>query len=101
MLFAAEPPVSKRLREPRLRSVVSRIWPDAELVEYAGGVGTFAVGGATAVAHFGQVRDGVELLPAEPLGDSAPVAALGDDDETHVPSVTPGSSGRELQLRLC
>ena len=95
LLFAAESPDNKRLRETRLRELVGRIWPEAKVVSYSGGVGRFEVGSATGVAHFAPVRGGVELLPVEETG-----SALLRDDEAHLTNVAPGSRGVELQLRL-
>jgi hypothetical protein len=96
LLFDASPPHNKRLREARLKELVARIWPEAESVEYSGGVGTFEVGSGIAVAHFGPVRGGVQLLPIEETGS----ALLRDDDEGHLTSAAPNPRGVELQLRL-
>jgi hypothetical protein len=96
LLFDAQPPHSKRLREARLRELIACIWPDAEAVGYSGGVGRFEVGSAAAVAHFAPVRAGVRLLPIQET-DSA---FLRDNDEAHVASGTPEPCGVELQLRL-
>jgi hypothetical protein len=96
LLFDAEPPRNKRLREARLKEIIRYIWPDAEAIGYSGGVGTFEVGSATAVAHFAPVRGGVRLLSIQAT-DSA---FLRDDDETHLTSGAPDPGGVELQLRL-
>ena len=96
LLFDAEPPRNKRLREARLKELLVCIWPDAEPVGYSGGVGRFEVGAATAVAHFAPVRAGVRLLPVEDTGS----AFLRDDDEAHLASGAPDPRSAELQLRL-
>ncbi len=96
LLFDAEPPHNKRLREARLKELIRLIWPDAEPVGYSGGVGRFEVGVATAVAHFAPVRSGVPLLPVRATSS----ALLRDDDETHVASTAPDSRRVELQLRI-
>jgi hypothetical protein len=96
LLFDAEPPRNKRLREARLKELIGCIWPDAEAVGYSGGVGRFGVGSAIAIAHFAPVRAGVRLLPIQETNS----ALFCDDDEGHLPSAAPGSRGVELQLRI-
>lgn len=99
LLFDAEPPSDKRLRQRRLRELVAGLWPTAELVDYAGGVGEFEIGRVTAVAHFAAVRDDAHLLPVTPEA-LASEATLRDDDKADAARSAPAACGVELQLRL-
>ena len=99
MLFEAEAPTSKRLRQRRIQELVGRLWPSAQLVRYSGGVGRFEVGRSSAVAHFAAVRDDAPLLPLAPEA-LATEARLREDDEAHATRRTPLTRSGELQLRL-
>jgi hypothetical protein len=99
LLFEAEAPNSKHLRQRKIQELVGRLWPSAQLIRYSGGVGKFEVGRSLAVAHFAAVRDDAPLLPVTPeaLATEAP---LRNDDEAHPTRGAPLARSRELQLRL-
>lgn len=94
LLFDASAPADKREREAQLEAAVERVWPRAQLLSYGGGVAEFKVGTGIAVAHFGPVRDGAELLPLQR------VLPLRDDGKRHAASGTESLAGSNLQLSL-
>ena len=99
LLFEAEAPNSKHLRQRRIQELVRRLWPSAQLIRYSGGVGKFEVDRSLAVAHFAAVRDDAPLLPLPPDA-LASEASLRNDDEAHATRGAPLACSSELQLRL-
>jgi len=64
-LYAAPVPRTRGDRERLLNRLVPQIFPGAKLRTYAGGAGTFVREQLLITAHFGAIREGVELLPLE------------------------------------
>jgi hypothetical protein len=63
--YAAPVPRTRGDRERLLNRIVPQIFPGAKLRTYAGGAATFVREQLLIKAHFGAVREGVELLPLE------------------------------------
>jgi len=64
-LYETPVPRNRGDRERLLNRLVPQIFPGAKLRTYAGGAATFVCEQLLITAHFGAVRDGVELLPLE------------------------------------
>jgi hypothetical protein len=64
-VYAAPVPRLRAERERFLNRVVPQIFPGAKLETFAGGTATFVRRALLIRAHYGPVREGVELLPFE------------------------------------
>ena len=64
-IYAAPVPRSRTDRERFLNRYVPQIFPGARPRTYAGGTATFLLRQLLIRAHYGAVRDDVELLPLE------------------------------------
>lgn len=63
--YAAPTPKTRTDKERLLNRLVPQIFPGATLRTYAGGAATFVREQLLITAHFGAVREGVELLPLD------------------------------------
>ena len=64
-VYAAPIPKSRGDRERLLNQTVPQIFPGAELRTFAGGTATFVRDALLISAHYGPVREGIQLLPFE------------------------------------
>lgn len=72
-IYSAPVPRNRAERERLLNRYVPQIFPGAKLRTYSGGVATFVRGPLLIAAHYGAVRDDVELLSIEETSEG-PVA---------------------------
>jgi hypothetical protein len=76
-IYAAPIPQSRADRERFLNRSIPRIFPGAKLRTYAGGTAKFVRGPLLIAAHYGAVRDDMELVPLEALPQEPTVEYVG------------------------